>query len=109
MGSSVLTSAAVLNCGHGGTITAVPTQTRVFASKVPVLTVSDPFVPVGCGFYSGAYSPCTSIRWLVPSLRCKVDGKSVVTSGSSGLCIGPTQAPQGTPSTVSVQPRVSAQ
>jgi hypothetical protein len=41
--------------------------------------------------------------------RVTVMGQPLVIQGGMGLCLGPTQAPQGPATIVSTQPRVVAQ
>jgi uncharacterized Zn-binding protein involved in type VI secretion len=97
---------ASLNCSHGGTVQVATTNSRVLVNKQPVLTVGDTWSVVGCPLnVAGAPSPCATLVWISPSVRVKVNGQPVVSSGSTGLSMGPV--PQGSPIVISQQTRVS--
>lgn len=101
---------AALNCGHGGSVQVVSSNTRVFVSKMPVATMSDTWTVVGCPLnVSGSPVPCVSIRWVVPSARVRVNGQPVILSTSTGMSVNAAQAPQGAPIPLSSQVRVTAQ
>lgn len=96
-------------CPHGGTLLAAAGNPRVLLSGQPALTIAEPVTVVGCAFnVSGAAQPCLTVRWTMPATRVTINGVPVVLNASMGLCIGPTQAPQGPAIVVSVQPRVTA-
>ena len=47
---ALLTQSSTMMCPHGGTVTAIPGNTRVQAAGAPVLRTSDTFIIVGCPF-----------------------------------------------------------
>jgi uncharacterized Zn-binding protein involved in type VI secretion len=95
-------------CPHAGQVSVMSTNTRVMVSGQPVATASDTFLIAGCPFnVASSPQPCLTIRWLVPSLRVRVNGQPVVLQTSTGLCQSAAQVPQGPPNIVAVQLRVS--
>jgi hypothetical protein len=100
-----LTVAATMMCPHGGTVIPVPSSPRASAGGTPVLVATDIFVIAGCPFTlpGPAPSPCVTVRWIVPDMRSKVSGNPTLSQGSTGLCLSPAQAPQGTVIVVSTQ------
>ena len=96
-------------CPHGGQVQDVPTHARVLVNGQPVALFSDQAMIVGCAFnVSGVPQPCLRVQWLVPAARVQVLGQPVLLQLSTGLCLGPTQAPQGPVSVLVNQPRVVA-
>ena len=104
---ALLTTASVLMCPHGGTVTASSGNTRVKAAQAFVLRQSDQFVVAGCSL-SGATppSPCVQVRWVAAS-RSKAAGDATLNESSTGLCVAASQAVQGTVLIGGVQPRVT--
>lgn len=102
MAGQALTTTTTMMCPHGGTVTGVPAGGRVSA-RAAMLTASDLFTIAGCSFYS----PCVTVRWVVPDAHVKLGGAPSLSTGSTGLCLGATQAPQGQVSVVLTQPSVS--
>src|SRR4051794_33807049 len=98
---------AVGICPHGGQIMTVPGSPRVLVSGLPVATLADQYLVVGCAFAPAAPQPCLQVQWLTPATRVLVNGSPPITQASSGLAIGPTGAPQGPPVIVSAQTRVT--
>jgi hypothetical protein len=93
-------------CPHGAQIMDIPTNTRVLVSGQPVATLADTYPIVGCPFNVGsAPQPCLTARWLVPAARVMVGGSPAILQTSTGICQGPTQAPQGPALVVSAQTR----
>jgi hypothetical protein len=106
----LLTAAAVLMCPHGGKVNIVPANTRANAVGAPILRPSDTFLVAGCPFMMGVVPhPCVMVRWVVPGLRGKAMGDSVLTTDSVGLCVAADNAPQGSVTVIVAQPRVSGQ
>ena len=100
---------AVAICPHGGQVTTISSNARVTVSGMPIATIADQSLVAACAFnVSGAPMPCVRVQWLVPAVRVKVMGLPVLLQTSTGLCLNPTQAPQGAPIIVSTQPRVIA-
>jgi uncharacterized Zn-binding protein involved in type VI secretion len=99
---------AVAICPHGGQVQTVSTNARVLVNGMPVATMADQFLVAGCAFTVGPKpQPCVKVQWLVPSARVKVMGTPVVLSPGPGLCQSVEQIPQGPPSVLTVQPRVT--
>jgi hypothetical protein len=97
-------------CPHGGQVQVVPSAPRVLVSGQPVATMADLALVAGCAFnVSGAPQPCLTVQWIVPAARVLVNGIPALVQTSMGLCLGPTQAPQGPVSILVTQPRVVAQ
>lgn len=103
-----LTPAATMLCPHGGTVTGIPSGSRVLAGT-PVLTTVDTFLVAGCPFTlpGPASSPCVTVRWVVPDRRTTVGGAPTLSTDSVGLCLSAAQAPQGTVIVAATQTRVT--
>ena len=66
---ALLTAASTMMCPHGGTVTAIPSQTRATAGA-PILLGSDTFLVAGCPFNVGLRaSPCLTVQWVVTATR----------------------------------------
>jgi hypothetical protein len=106
----LLTVSSVLMCPHGGTVSAITSNSKVLAGGDPVVRSSDTFVIAGCPFnISGAPNPCVSVQWIVPDARSQALGDFTLSEDSVGLCLSGAQAPQGTVLINSTQPEVSGQ
>ena len=99
---------ATAMCPHGGQILPAPGNPRVLVSGQPVVTLADTCLIAGCPFTvpPGVPQPCLRVQWVVPALRVLVGRQPAILQGSVGLCLGPTQAPQGPANVVATQPRV---
>ena len=96
-------------CPHGGQVTTVTTQSRVFVSGQPVATAGDTFAIAGCAFnVLGAAHPCVKVRWLQAATRVFVGGSPAILSPSLALCEAADLAPQGAPIIMKVQTKVIA-
>jgi hypothetical protein len=96
-------------CPHGGTVTAISSDTRVFVTGMPVATMADQYLVAGCVFnIAGAPTPCLRVQWLTSATRVLVNGVPPITALSTGLSMLVTGAPAGPPIIVQTQPRVSA-
>ncbi len=103
----LLTTASVLMCPHGGTVTASPGASKATADAV-LVRKGDSFSIAGCPFViASAPHPCVSVNWIVAASRVKHAGDFVLTAGSVGLCIAGDQAPQGSVIVSSTQAKVS--
>jgi hypothetical protein len=103
---ALLTTASVMMCPHGGTVTAVSANT-VTAGGAPILRGSDTFIIAGCVFAPGGVpSPCISINWVTTAQQVSCSAP-VLNEASVGLCAAATQAVQGTALIASTQPQVS--
>jgi hypothetical protein len=96
-------------CPHGGQVSAVPSNTQVLVGGQPVVTLADFFPIAGCSFTvpPGVPQPCIEVQWLVPATSVLVNGEPVILQDSVGLCLSPEQAPQGPPTVVSTQTKVT--
>jgi hypothetical protein len=97
MAGAALTTASVLMCPHGGSVSIVSANTRAKAAGAPIATASDTFMIAGCSFTlpGPTPSPCMQVQWIVPAMRLKAGGAQALDAGSTGLCIAATGAPQG--------------
>lgn len=104
----LLTVSSVLQCPHGGMVSATCSNTRARAGGDYILRVSDTFTIAGCAFTlpGGVPHPCVTVQWVVTALRSTVMQDKVLTSDSVGLCQAADQAPQGPVLISSTQPRV---
>jgi hypothetical protein len=104
----LLTTSSDLLCPHGGTVSAVSSNTRTKAGD-PVLRTSDTFTIAGCPFTlpPSTPHPCVTVQWVVAALRTKVLGDAVLTTDSVGMCQAADQAPQGTVLVNQTQTQVS--
>jgi hypothetical protein len=106
----LLNTSSVMMCPHGGTVSAVSSNTRAKAGGDFILRKSDTFTIAGCAFnISGSPHPCMTVQWLVSALRSKATGDFTLTSDSVGLCLAGDQAPQGSVMINSTQSKVSGQ
>jgi uncharacterized Zn-binding protein involved in type VI secretion len=87
----------------------ISANTRVLVSGMPVATMGDQYLVAGCAFTIPPPQPCLRVQWLVPAMRVLVNGQPAILQSSVGLCLGPTQAPQGPPTIIATQPRVVGQ
>lgn len=104
---SLLTTASVMMCPHGGTVNAISTNLQTKAAGAPILRASDTFLIIGCALSAASPpSPCVQVRWVQHALQPKAVGDFVLTSDSVGLCIAASQAVQGTVLIMMTQPQV---
>ena len=98
---------AAINCPHGGQVSVITLNNRVFVDKKPVATQSDSFLIAGCPFPGpAAPHPCIVVKWLVPATRVLVNGQPVILKNSIGVCQSMDQTPQGPPNVITTQIRV---
>ncbi|MGH8263130.1 MAG: hypothetical protein ACRETU_03080 [Steroidobacterales bacterium] len=106
----VLTVASTVQCTHGGTATAVPSNTSVQADSSPVLVESDTHTVAGCSFnVSGSPMPCVTIAWSAGATKVKINGTAVLVKSSVGQCKNGAGVVQGMAIVASTQTKVSAQ
>jgi uncharacterized Zn-binding protein involved in type VI secretion len=84
----------------------ISSNARVLVSGMPVATMGDQYLVAGCAFTIPPPQPCIRVHWLVPATRVLINGQPAILQTSVGLCLGPTQAPQGAPIVIATQPRV---
>lgn len=109
MAGNSLTTAAVMMCPHGGAVQVISANTRAKAGGVPLALATDTYLVAGCAFTlpGPVPSPCITVRWLVPDMRCKVSSSQTLSLSSVGLCYSAQQAPQGPVVIVNTQAKVS--
>lgn len=94
-------------CSHGGQVLVVGTGARVLLSGMPAATSNDTHPIAGCAFnVSGAPVPCLTAAQFVPAVRVLIQGQPALLNTAIGMAKNAAQAPQGTASIVSAQPRV---
>jgi hypothetical protein len=99
---------AVATCPHGGQVQVVSSNARVLVNGLPVATMADQFVVVGCAFTvpPGKPQPCVRVQWTVPATRVKVNFQPAITQASVGMCFSVDGIPAGPPIITGVQMRV---
>lgn len=112
MANTLLTTAAILQCPHGGSVAIVSSNTQVKAVGSPLALATDTFTVSGCPFQIPAApspipSPCVTVQWLLNDLHTKVNSTPTLSTGSSGLCLAATQVPQGNVVIVQTQQQAS--
>ncbi|PZV11718.1 MAG: hypothetical protein DCF22_13845 [Leptolyngbya sp.] len=95
--AGLLNTSSTMMCPHGGTVSAISSNTKTKAGGSYVLRSSDTFTIAGCPFALGSTPhPCVQVRWVQTSLKSKVVNNFVLTADSVGLCIAADRAAQGT-------------
>lgn len=108
-----LTTAALLQCPHGGTVNLTSSNGGVSADGAPLILASDSLTISGCPFQipvgpGTKPSPCVRVQWLVTDTRCTVNGQPSLSTASMGLCLSAKQVPQGNLVISSTQAKVSS-
>jgi hypothetical protein len=108
--SNLLTTASVLMCPHGGSVTAISSNTRSKAGAA-LVRMSDTFTIAGCPFVLPGVGPqpCVTVQWVKSTARCKAGGDFLLNQDSTGLCLAVGQIPQGAAMILSTQARASGQ
>jgi len=108
VGAPIVGADATLRCPHGGQISIASTNTRVMVGAAAT-TVSDTFAIAGCTFTVGTKAqPCVRVQWTQPATRVLVNHQPVILRNSGGVCLSAEGIPQGPPTVITTQPRVSA-
>jgi hypothetical protein len=95
-------------CPHGGTVTAITSNSKVKAAGDFILRSSDTFTIAGCAFTIGpSPHPCVQVQWVQTDTRSQVSSDFTLSETSVGLCVAPDQAVQGTVLVNFTQPRVT--
>jgi uncharacterized Zn-binding protein involved in type VI secretion len=95
-------------CPHGGQVSVIPGNPRVLVNGMPVATLSDLYLVAGCAFSVGPKpQPCVKVLWLAPATRVLAGGQPVILQASAGISQSAEQIPQGPPTVISTQTRVS--
>ena len=100
---------ASINCTHAAPVNISSTNTRVFANGMPLATTGDMFMVAGCPFTvpGPKPQPCVKVQWITPSTRVFINGQPAILQTSAGLCQSAEQIPQGPPTVIATQTRVS--
>ena len=108
---NILTTADVVMCPHGGSVSMAPGNTRAKAGGAFIVRPGDTFTVAGCPFTlpSGTPHPCVTVQWQMPAARTKAVSDNVLTRDSIGLCKAADQAVQGTAMIQQTQTKASAQ
>jgi hypothetical protein len=104
--AKLLTTASLLQCPHGGTVSISSTNTQAKATAALVRS-TDVFSIAGCPLViATAPHPCLSVKWTVTTQRTQVKSAPLLNTDSVGLCMAADQAIQGTVLIQSTQSRV---
>lgn len=106
---ALLTTASVLQCPHGGTVSIVTTNAKANAAA-PLALATDTFTIAGCPFQipvgvGTVPHPCLTVQWVKPNVKTLVSGTPTLAQDSVGLCLAVDQAPQGAVSVVQADPK----
>lgn len=106
-----LTTASVLQCPHGGVVSAITTNIAAQAGGAYIVRSSDTFMIAGCPFTLPVTPPvphpCMTVQWVTSALMNTVMSDSVLTEESVGMCLADDQTPQGPVMISFTQPQVS--
>ena len=106
--AALLNTSSIMMCPHGGTVSAVTTNTKVMGGGSPLVLSTDTFLIAGCVFVIGIVPhPCMQVQWVVSDLQSQVSGNFTLNESSVGLCVAADSAPQGTVLITFTQPQVS--
>lgn len=101
----------VINCPHGGRVTAAftPASDAVLLDGRPVATDAGAYVVTGCTHTAGGTpSPCTGVHWSADRDGVLVDGAPVLLDGTHASCVAAQLLPQGRPVVAQVHRGVRA-
>ena len=108
--ANLLTTASMMMCPHGGSVSVITQNTQATAGGSPLIRASDTFVIAGCSLAGlPTPSPCLQVQWIEFGLKVKAGGDYVLGEDSTGLCVSGTMAPQGTVLINFTQTQVSGQ
>jgi len=108
--AGLLNTSSVMMCPHGGTVSAITTNTKVNVGGGPAVLSTDTFMIAGCAFVVGVVPhPCMQVQWVQPDTRSQVSGGFTLSESSVGLCVAADQAVQGTVLINFTQPQVSGE
>jgi len=95
----LLTVTSILQCPHGGSVSAVTTNAVAAAGGGDIVRASDTFLIAGCPFTlpgpPPVPHPCMTVQWVTSALMNSVLGDDVLTENSVGVCLAADQTPQG--------------
>jgi hypothetical protein len=75
---------------------------------MPVATMADMDMVVGCAFAPVKPQPCVRIQWMTPATRVLVGGSPPILQTTVGICLSVEQIPNGPPIIAACQTRVVA-
>ena len=101
---NLLNTSSILMCPHGGTVSAISSNTRTKAAGDFILRSSDTFIIAGC---SSTSHPCVQVKWVQPDTQSKAMGDFTLSEQSVGLCVAGDLAVQGPVLINFTQPRVA--
>jgi hypothetical protein len=108
--AGLLNTSSIMMCPHGGTVSAISSNTQVMAAGDPVLRASDTFLIAGCPFLIVLVPhPCMQVQWVQTDLDSQVLGDFTLSEESVGLCVAADMAVQGTVLITFTQPQVSGE
>jgi hypothetical protein len=112
MPGPILHVGAMATCPHMAPITTPTTNTRVFLSGAPALTVADLPAVAGCPFQvpippGTKPQPCVTVK-MIPSTKVLVNNQPAALLTPATLCLSVEQIPQGPPNAGAIQTRVVA-
>lgn len=106
---AILQFGVTMQCPHGGTVIAVPTNMSVRVGRAFALLQSDVFTIVGCPFMVGPKpQPCLTVTWQMPTMMFTIGGQPALTEASIGLCQSAEQIVQGLVIISGAQPSAKA-
>ncbi|HEX3437628.1 MAG TPA: hypothetical protein VHT24_12735 [Pseudacidobacterium sp.] len=95
--ANLLNTASVMMCPHGGTVSAITSNTRVNVGGGPAVLATDTFMIAGCPFVVGVVPhPCMQVQWVQPDARSQVESNFTLSESSVGMCVAADMAVQGT-------------
>jgi hypothetical protein len=107
--ANLLTTASVMMCPHGGTISVITQNTKVMTGGSPLVR-SSTFVIAGCSLAAlPTPSPCVQVNWVKPDGKSQAGDDFTLSEDSVGLCLAGTMAPQGNVAIDSTQAKGSSQ
>jgi hypothetical protein len=108
--AALLNTSSILMCPHGGTVSAITSNTRVNVGGGPAVLSTDTFVIAGCPFVIGTVPhPCMQVQWVQPDARNQVNSTFTLSESSVGLCVAADMSAQGTVLINFTQAQVSGQ
>src|SRR6476469_8725065 len=104
----LLNASSVLQCPHGGMVSAVTANLSVKAAGGFLVRSSDTFTIPGCAFMLGpSPHPCITVQWVQTDQKSKGLGDFTMNEASAELCKAADRAVQGTVLISTTQQKVS--
>lgn len=94
--STYLTSASVLQCPHGASVTGNPSQSEQVRDGHPLLSDADTFLVHGCPFVdsAGTPNPCLHVTWTTAA-DLAVGWGHALDETSTGIALDAAGTPLG--------------